>query len=79
MSTALAAATPPPGHFVVTEFAQLQEPADALMAGYVIAVEFESDRHLHRRGLDFLSGLAYGLGASMEKLTDGLYRLVPAH
>ena len=79
MSTALAAATPQPGHFVVTEFAGLQEPADALMDGYVIAVEFESDRHLHRRGLDFLSGLAYGLEAHMEKLGDGVYRLTPAH
>ena len=33
MSSALAADTPQPGHFVVTEFAGLQEPADALIAG----------------------------------------------
>ncbi len=79
MSSALAADTPQPGHFVVTEFAGLQAPADALIAGYVIAVEFEADRHLHRRGLDFLSGLAYGLQAHMEKLGESVYRLVPAH
>lgn len=69
----------PTAQFVITEFAQLSGPADALAAGVIALVEFESDRHLHRRGLDFLSGLAFGTRAHLEKLGSGVYRLSPAN
>ena len=78
MDAAHATNRTPTAHFVVTEFAQLSGPADALATGAIAVVEFESDRHLHRRGLDFLSGLAFGTRAELEKLGSGVYRLTPA-
>ncbi len=66
-----------PARFVVSQFAQLQRPADALRQGQAPVVEVDGDRHLHRRIVDFLSGLAYGTEAELDRLDDGVYRLRP--
>ena len=78
MAHALENAQRPTAHFVITEYAQLQGPADAINAGAVAVVEFESDQHLLRRGVDFLSGLAYGTRAAFDRLDSHVYRLIPA-
>ena len=64
-------------HFQIREFTELKMPSDAFLDGAVIVVTFIDDKHLHRRGLDFLSGLAFATGAHMEKLDSGVYRLTP--
>jgi FtsZ-interacting cell division protein YlmF len=64
--------------FQVREFTELKMPSDAFLDGAVIVVSFIDDNHLHRRGLDFLSGLAFATEAHMEKLDSGVYQLTPA-
>ncbi len=63
--------------FVISEFRQLEGPADALRDGDAPVVAVEGDRRLHRRVVDFLSGLAYGTDAELARIDDGVYRLRP--
>ena len=59
-------------------FNDAQQVADTFMATTPVIVNLEGvDRELARRLVDFASGLCYGLGGQMEKVTTSVYLLTP--
>jgi cell division inhibitor SepF len=63
-----------------TSFNDGKEIADALKANRPVIVNVEnSGPELHRRILDFCSGLVYMAGGSMSRVTDRVFLLSPAN
>ncbi len=63
-----------------TSFNQAQEVADGFKGGRPVVMDLQrADRELSRRLIDFASGLCYGLGGKMERLTGQVYLLTPAN
>lgn len=63
-------------HEVVT-FTDVVGPADDYRSGHPIVVNVVADRDVGRRIIDFMSGLAYGTGGTLEKAAEQLYLLTP--
>ena len=63
-----------------TSFNEGKEIADALKANRPVIVNVESSGpELHRRILDFCSGLVYMANGSMSRVTDRVFLLSPAN
>lgn len=63
-----------------TSFNEAQAVADKLMAGIPVIMNLQGiERDLSRRLVDFASGLCYGMRGSMERVTNQVYLLTPAH
>lgn len=63
---------------VPTTFNQAQEVGDAFKNGRPVAMDIaDVDRDLARRLIDFSSGLCYGLGGNMKKVSASIYLVVP--
>jgi cell division inhibitor SepF len=63
-----------------TSFNDGKEIADALKSNRPVIVNVEnSGPELHRRLLDFCSGLVYMASGSMSRVTDGVFLLSPAN
>ena len=61
----------------VGTFTDVVGPADDYRAGHPIVVNVVADRDTGRRIIDFMSGLAYGTGGTLEKAAEKLYLLTP--
>ena len=60
-------------------FNDAQELGDKYREGYSVLLNLQSaDDPLARRIVDFASGLAYGLGGSLQPVADRVYLLTPA-
>lgn len=68
-------------HVVVpSSFNQAQDVADKFKSNQPVIMNLQDgDRELSRRLIDFASGLCYGLGGQMERLTAQVYLLIPAN
>lgn len=66
-----------PTRHEVSTFADVVGPADDYRAGHPILVNVVADVPTGRRIVDFMSGLAYGTGGSLEKAAEQLYLLTP--
>lgn len=65
---------------VPSGFADAKEIGDKLKANQPVIVNLQgTDRDLRRRIIDFSSGLAYGLGGTMEKVADAVFLLTPSN
>ena len=74
------AVSPKPYAMSPESFNEAQSVADKFMAGVPVIVNLQGvDRELSRRLVDFASGLCYGLRGQMERVTNQLYLLTPAH
>lgn len=63
-----------------TGFADAKEIGDKLKASQPVIVNLQgTDRDLCRRIIDFSSGLAYGLGGTMEKVAEQVFLLTPSN
>jgi cell division inhibitor SepF len=61
-------------------FADAKEIGDKLKASQPVIVNLQgTDRDLCRRIIDFSSGLAYGLGGTMEKVAEQVFLLTPSN
>ncbi len=61
-----------------TMFNQAQDVADTFKAGKAVAMDLsDADRDLSRRLIDFSSGLCYGIGGSMERVSATVYLILP--
>jgi cell division inhibitor SepF len=61
-------------------FDDAQEVGDRFKTSQPVILNlFGLDRDLSRRLIDFASGVCYALGGHMEKVTNGVYLLVPAN
>lgn len=59
-------------------FNQAQDVADTFKAGKAVAMDLsDADRDLSRRLIDFSSGLCYGIGGSMERVSATVYLILP--
>ena len=66
-----------PARHEVSSFADVVAPADDYRAGRPIVVNVVADTDTGRRIIDFMSGLAYGTGGTLEKAAEQLYLLTP--
>lgn len=68
-------------HLVAPEsFNEAQEVADKFKAGQPVIMNLQvADRDLARRLIDFSSGLCYGVGGQMERVSNQVYLLTPAN
>lgn len=68
-------------HIVAPEsFNEAQEVADKFKAGQPVIMNLQgADRDLSRRLIDFASGLCYGIGGQMERVSNQVYLLTPAN
>jgi cell division inhibitor SepF len=66
-----------PARHEVSSFADVVGPADDYRAGHPIVVNVVADTDTGRRIIDFMSGLAYGTGGTLEKAAEQLYLLTP--
>lgn len=75
-----AAAVAPRFHLVhPTSFNDAQEVGDKFREGFSVIMNLQgSDRELGRRLVDFASGLAYGLGGSMQPVAENVFLVTPA-
>lgn len=75
-----AAAMAPRFHLVhPTSFNDAQEVGDKFREGFSVIMNLQSaDRELGRRLVDFASGLAYGLGGSMQPVAESVFLVTPA-
>ena len=75
-----AAAIAPRFHLVhPTSFNDAQEVGDKFREGFSVIMNLQgSDRELGRRLVDFASGLAYGLGGSMQPVAENVFLVTPA-
>lgn len=75
----IAAATSARPHVVNPQsFNDAQEVGDLFKKGQPVIVNLQDlDRDLARRLLDFSSGVAYGLGGSVERVASHVYLLTP--
>lgn len=63
-----------------TGFADAKEIGDKLKASQPVIVNLQgTERDLCRRIIDFSSGLAYGLGGTMEKVAEQVFLLTPSN
>ena len=73
--------TAPPARFHLvqpTNFNDAQEVGDKFRDGTSVLMNLTgSDRELARRLIDFASGLAYGLGGSMQPVSDNVFLITP--
>src|SRR5688500_10632752 len=77
---------PPPGpvtprfHLVPpTSFNDAKEVGDKFREGCSLIMKLQAaDRELGRRIVDFASGLAYGLGGSMQPVAENVFLVTPA-
>jgi cell division inhibitor SepF len=62
-----------------TSFNDAQEVGDKFREGFSVIMNLTSaDRELGRRLVDFASGLAYGLGGSMQPVAENVFLVTPA-
>ncbi|MGI9622911.1 MAG: cell division protein SepF [Acidimicrobiales bacterium] len=66
-----------PARHEVSTFSDVVAPADDYRAGHPIVVNVVADTETGRRIVDFMSGLAYGTGGTLEKAAEALYLLTP--
>jgi cell division inhibitor SepF len=60
-------------------FNDAQEVGDKFRDGYSVIINLQAaDDHLSRRLVDFASGLAYGLGGSMQPVAEKVFLLTPS-
>lgn len=60
-------------------FNDAQEVGDKFREGYSVLMNLtSSDAQLSRRLVDFASGLAYGLGGSMQPVADSVFLITPS-
>jgi cell division inhibitor SepF len=63
-----------------SSFNAAQEVGDRFKQNQPVILNlFGLDRDLARRLIDFASGVCYALGGQMEKITNGVYLLIPAN
>jgi cell division inhibitor SepF len=61
-------------------FSEVQSIADKFRAGQPVILNLvATDQDLARRLLDFASGLTYGLGGGLQKVSDKVFMLTPAN
>lgn len=61
-----------------TRFNDVQQVADRFKLGSPVLINFEAaPKELKRRVLDFVSGLCYALGGTIEQVASGVYLLKP--
>jgi cell division inhibitor SepF len=74
--------TPQPGRFHLVQpgsFNDAQEVGDRFRQGIAVLMNLSSaDPDLTRRLIDFASGLAYGLGGSMQPVAERVFLITPA-
>jgi cell division inhibitor SepF len=59
-------------------FNDAQEVGDKFRQGHSVLMNLQgSDRELARRLVDFASGLAYGLGGSMQPVAEHVFLITP--
>lgn len=80
---AVVRAMPQPGqrfHLVTPQaFNDAQEVGDKFREGYSVLMNLQStDPDLARRLVDFASGLAYGLGGTMQPVAERVFLITPA-
>lgn len=64
---------------VPTQFADVKDYADALMAGDTVLVSYDSLEPLMRQRVsDYLNGVSYIIGATVEKVTGELMIYAPS-
>ncbi len=64
--------------FAPRAFADVTEIADSLRSRQVVIINLQGvDRGLLQRVVDFTSGVAYTLDGKIQKLSDGMYLVVP--
>lgn len=62
-----------------TSFNDAQEVGDKFREGFSVLMNLQgADRDLGRRLVDFASGLAYGLGGSMQPVAESVFLITPA-
>ncbi len=62
-----------------SSFNDAQEVGDKFRQGYSVLMNLQStDAELSRRLVDFASGLAYGLGGSMQPVAERVFLITPA-
>jgi cell division inhibitor SepF len=66
-----------PARHELSSFADVVGPADDYRNGRPIIVNVVADTEVGRRIIDFMSGLAYGTGGTLEKAAEQLYLLTP--
>ncbi len=78
--TPIGAAVAPRFHLVhPTSFNDAQEVGDKFREGFSVIMNLQAaDRELGRRLVDFASGLAYGLGGSMQPVAENVFLVTPA-
>lgn len=78
--TAMPSVQSPRFHLVQpTAFNDAQEIGDKFREGFSVIMNLQSaDPDLSRRLVDFASGLAYGLGGSMQPAADRVFLITPA-
>ncbi len=60
-------------------FNDAQEVGDKFREGFSVIMNLQAaDRELGRRLVDFASGLAYGLGGSMQPVAENVFLVTPA-
>jgi cell division inhibitor SepF len=73
--------TPQPGRFHLVQpssFNDAQEVGDRFRQGIAVLMNLSSaDPDLSRRLIDFASGLAYGLGGSMQPVAERVFLITP--
>ena len=61
-------------------FRDAQEIGDRIKANQPVIVNLQAaNRELHRRMIDFCSGVAYALGGAMKKVADQVFLLTPSN
>lgn len=74
--------TPPSARFHLVHpsaFDDAQEVGDKFREGYSVIMNLQAaDSDLGRRLVDFASGLAYGLGGSMQPVAEKVFLITPA-
>ncbi len=78
--TPITAAVAPRFHLVhPSSFNDAQEVGDKFREGFSVIMNLQAaDRELGRRLVDFASGLAYGLGGSMQPVAENVFLVTPA-
>ena len=62
-----------------SSFNDAQEVGDKFREGFSVIMNLQAaDRDLGRRLVDFASGLAYGLGGSMQPVAENVFLVTPA-
>jgi cell division inhibitor SepF len=74
------AAAAKPHTIAPSSFNAAQEVGDRFKQNQPVILNlFGLERDLSRRLIDFASGVCYALGGQMEKVTNGVYLLIPAN